>query len=394
MPRSMTGGGVGTNQYAVRGVSQARQQGTAVLDDLSIDTIEDDWDENPEPRPLVPPEPEPAVRREWTVDGLGPIQAKRVQSAIRTLRREDKTHIELTGVIGDPESEHRSTYWVPMGGPSRDDVDQAEQELIRRFSPLTPANHRAAIAEIEAAAQAAALRRPVVDNRITAEEDAQRQALIAERNAAQNSEQRQRKEAWDAVTAKAPPGAQAVIIATQHEDTSDPMTDYFASRPVRSVAIGWRFSRRESFSDLRSAAASFEPTAALATQSAEHRDNYAWGGGNYLGQNPNYGSGWTIKSYPVSGRAPVSPPLEDHLPAPRAAAQHSTAGSTSTPRSAGGGVSVSPSSLGRAGVVEVRFGAKPSEDVRAKLKSAGFRWARSNSCWYGPESRLPSDLGE
>ena len=56
---------------------------------------------------------------------------------------------------------------------------------------------------------------------------------------------------------------------------------------------------------------------------------------------------------------------------------------------AGDGVTLRPSSTGRAGFVELVFQQKPTEDVRAELKRAGFRWARHNACWYGPESKLP-----
>jgi len=56
------------------------------------------------------------------------------------------------------------------------------------------------------------------------------------------------------------------------------------------------------------------------------------------------------------------------------------------------GVVVRASSLGRAGVVEVVFPAKPVEEVRAALKAAGFRWAKSGGCWYGPEAALPAEL--
>lgn len=44
----------------------------------------------------------------------------------------------------------------------------------------------------------------------------------------------------------------------------------------------------------------------------------------------------------------------------------------------------------RPGFVEVVFPAKPSEEVRAELKAAGFRWAPSGGCWYGPKVALPA----
>lgn len=322
----------------------------------------------------------------WEAGTIGPVQLKRVQQAINALRGEQRTHIELTGVIGDPASEHRATYWSPMY-PVRDDVVAAEVEIAARFGLLTAANHKAVIAALNDAAVAARARTPVNDQRITADEHTRRTAAMDQRNAEQAAKQQARQGAWDAVVAKAPAGAQAVIVATEHEDASDPMTDYLASKDVRAVAIGWRFSKRESFEELRAAAASFEPTAGLATLAAEHRDNYSMGAGNYLGQNPNWGSGWSVRSYLLTTTYPPYLPIEDHLPAPKA-----PMGVTAV-RSSAGGVTVSPSSIGRAGVVEVRFVEKPDEQVRAQLKAAGFRWARSTSCWYGPESRLPSGLG-
>ena len=372
---SKTGGGRGTNQYGVRGVSQASQQDTGVLDDLA-DTIEDNWEDEPRPRLT------------WVADGLGPIQAKRVQEAIKGLRSEGRTHVRLTGVVGDPESEHRSTYWSPMY-PMRDDVDEAEQDVIRRYGHLTPANHKDVIAALKEATVAARGSAPVVDERITPDEHAERDGAMARRNAEQAAKQQARQAAWDAVVAKAPAGAQAVIVATEQEDASDMMTDYFSSKTLRAVAIGWRFSKRESFEEMRGAAASFEPTANLATPRAERRETYSMGAGNYLGQNPKWGSGWNVKSYPLNTTYPPSTPVEDHLPAPRAARPGAASASARPGRS---GVSISPSSIGRTGVVELRFAQKPDQEVRSRLKASGFRWARSNGCWYGPEGRVPSDL--
>lgn len=61
----------------------------------------------------------------------------------------------------------------------------------------------------------------------------------------------------------APAWAQAAIIADLEENTSDAMTDYFGSRTVRSVIIGWSKHTRDLFPEMRAAAARFEPTAHL-----------------------------------------------------------------------------------------------------------------------------------
>mgnify|MGYP007083427354 CR=1 FL=1 len=60
-----------------------------------------------------------------------------------------------------------------------------------------------------------------------------------------------------------PAGACALIVAELEHNESDSMTDYFGSRTVRRVAIGWRTGKREDFKQLRRAAAGFAETAHL-----------------------------------------------------------------------------------------------------------------------------------
>jgi hypothetical protein len=48
----------------------------------------------------------------------------------------------------------------------------------------------------------------------------------------------------------------------------------------------------------------------------------------------------------------------------------------------------------RAGFVEVVFPAKPEQEVLDELKTAGYRWSRFNSCWYGREGSLPARYRE
>lgn len=56
----------------------------------------------------------------------------------------------------------------------------------------------------------------------------------------------------------------------------------------------------------------------------------------------------------------------------------------------GDGVSAQVTPGKRPGYVDVRFPAKPAPAVIGALKAAGFRWAPSFACWYGPQDRLPS----
>ena len=65
--------------------------------------------------------------------------------------------------------------------------------------------------------------------------------------------------------AKRPAKATMVIVAEFEKDTSDSMTDYFATQTARTVVIGWRTGSREDFRQLRAAAARFPETAHLGT---------------------------------------------------------------------------------------------------------------------------------
>lgn len=59
-------------------------------------------------------------------------------------------------------------------------------------------------------------------------------------------------------------GCQRVIVADFMVNESDSQSDYFGGRSVRQVVIGYGKGKRESFSQLRKAAAKFKPTAHLA----------------------------------------------------------------------------------------------------------------------------------
>ena len=61
--------------------------------------------------------------------------------------------------------------------------------------------------------------------------------------------------------AMAAANADRVIVATFRVDETDTQTDYFGARSVRTVVIGFGRGKRESFAQLRQAAAAFGPTA-------------------------------------------------------------------------------------------------------------------------------------
>ncbi len=341
----------------------------------------------------------------WANIDAGPRMCKAVTAAIRKIIWEGKTSVELTGVVGQPES-YNEWATTDMFGAPRLEASVALDAIGERYGwQVTAANYKQLVADCEAAAADLVTSRPVRDNRRTPEQEAERLAFVEERELAHRAATETKTAIRDALMAQKPAGAKAVIVAELREDDSDPMTDYCNNVTARRVAIGWRFSSREDFRALRAAAASFPETAHLGSVEAlgawaqehgvdgaglelEHRDNYSMGAGNYLSDHgwDGSGSGWVVKSYPVDGNwwsveEIHLPPSSPDAPAPVAA----------------GGVTVRSSSIGRDGVVEVVFAAKPSEEVRSGLKSHGFRWAKTSGCWYGrdvayAESLLPDSV--
>lgn len=311
----------------------------------------------------------------WQNVSAGPRQVKDLNKAISALHGEGKTQTEVTGVIG---GESREWHSMSLLGPVRPEVAELDGKIRAEYGhQVTKDNVRAIIAAYEAVMPEARKSRPVEDNRRTPEADAELKAASAARDAKVREEQAERDEVQNAVMAKMPRGARALIIAEYHEDASDIMTDYFASHTARTVAIGWRYSSREDFRALRAAAAQFTETAGLAEGMTEHRDNHSMGAGNYLSDHgwSGSGTGWLIKSRALPSR--YLHLTEDAIP--DAPAMSAPAASASD-----GAVTVSPSSLGKPGVIELRFAEKPAEDVREALKyRARFRWARSSGCWYG-----------
>lgn len=330
----------------------------------------------------------------WRNEDAGPRQVKDFSRALGKLRGEGKAQDELYGVIGGKES--RSTT-IGMCEAMRLEVAALDEAIGERYGwTVTRATVRAIIADYEAALPEARTSRPVVDNRRSPEEEAERTAAADARAAEYRAAQEAQEAILGQAMAKAPAGAQALIIAELHQDESDAMTDYFNSRVLRTVAIGFRTGSREDFRQLRAAAAAFPETAHMASEETlaawhdangnrrhhqdhlEHRDNWSMGGGNYLSDHDsaNYGTGWVVRSRPL----PCSHVslTEDAVPEKPAAAAPSAASVMTS-----GAVTVSPSSLGKDGVVEIRFAAKPAPEVLADLKAHGFRWARGNQCWYG-----------
>ena len=99
-----------------------------------------------------------------------------------------------------------------------------------------------------------------------------------------------------------PDDAQAVIIACEREDRSDPYTDYFAASTVRTVILGFSTHRKNNFQEMRNLACNFNETAYLKEKNEENenRENYTGGSGYYLGKSKYHG--WIIKKAQIYDR--------------------------------------------------------------------------------------------
>jgi hypothetical protein len=353
--------------------------------------------------------------QKWQNVSAGPRQVKDLQKAISALTWEGKTHDELTGVVGGDE---RTSSYMSMMGPCRAEVVALDEAIRGKYNhQITRENIRAIIADYEAAIPEARKSRPTVDSRRSPEEDAEIKAKVAARDAEYQAQQNAANAVLEQVKAKAPHGAKALIVAEYHEDQSDPMTDYFNSTTTRTVAIGFRFSSREDFRALHSAAGQFPETAHLASDEAfhawaeqnetarwlrdeptEHRENYSMGGGNYLSDHGSKrsGTGWVVRSADLPCKWVHL--TEDAIPdAPSGGNGFYDQRGNWIPQGdsapvGAGSVTVSPSSLGREGVVEIRFADKPAPDVLDSLRARGFRWARGSRCWYGTDTEYAHSL--
>jgi hypothetical protein len=127
---------------------------------------------------------------------------------------------------------------------------------------------------------------------------------------------KEKADAWDAeFLAKMPVGAQAVIVAELIEDCSDSMSDYYGSRTVRRVILGFSGHKRDLFPELRKFAARFTETAHLfaADEKAEHREKYSMGAGYYLKTGGRDSDGWQVSKEKFYGEAPSCRESEWHL---------------------------------------------------------------------------------
>ena len=130
-----------------------------------------------------------------------------------------------------------------------------------------------------------------------------KQLAEAEAAARRRKEEKVRAE----FASRKPEWAKAVVVAELRESDNDPMSDYYGSHQTRRVFLAWSKTDRDGFAEMRKAAASFPPTADLATgpKDYEHREKYSMGNGYYLAAECFDRDGWKVRKLSL-----VYPPYE------------------------------------------------------------------------------------
>ena len=405
--------------------------------------------EEPQPEMAERPKPEtktlPTVK-EWTCTA-GPRKSKHVIELIKKLDWRKKDTKSLWGVKGVTESS--SITSILFGGICNPSAIEEMAKVGEKYNWLvTNDNLESLAADLKTAYENATAKMPVEDRRTTPEEDAGRKAEMDAKHKVMEEEDAKDKAQWDAIKAKAPANACAVIVAELRVNDSDLTTDYFASHSTRRIAIGFRTGRKEDFRQLRGAAELHPETAHMGTgknvwsayiyyqspdermeqnqriDSIEHdgtrdefdkilaekllettelnsdgwsrkvdisekdiekRENYSMGAGNYLGHS-NY-DGWIVKSYLLENDYHNG--IEDATGPwlERRGQPHgnqSKANGSNANETVAGKASIQENE--KFGGIEVVFNGVPGEEAKAALKESGFRYHKEKKLWFAKKS--------
>jgi hypothetical protein len=326
------------------------------------------------------------VTKKWTTIKPAPNRAKlqEVSHWILEPTRLQRRYVELRGIIGEPDTEDRTSFENLVGAVYMPEVAERVLQLAEKHNwTVSKHNADAIIADFKQAYQDLKQLMPVKDLRISRAEQNQRDLEQAKRKAedAIKLAESQRlvianRARLDAIM---PSGAKRVIFAEHDIDDSDSRSDYYSSHTDQWAVIGFGFTTKEDFQALRAAAAGFEPTRHLgpdAVKSVEHRDNYSMGAGNYLKAGGRDSGGWCVRSQRL--------PLHDSLLNREIRFEYAIPEQPSAslvPAAASSDIVTLSHNKEKDGV-ELRFPAKPSDAIRQRLKDKGWRWSRFSSCWY------------
>lgn len=357
--------------------------------------------------------PEPEKPQKWQADPVNPpgkVQAGRVNKALQTLSGEHYYTIEKSGIIGktdghDAEREFAvQRYTICGDNKKRPEVTAAQVAIGKKYAwTVSRDNAKDVAADIEAAMPALIAARAVEDKRQTQEQaDTEKANRIAENqkhDAAENARKQELRNLF--VRHYGEPGAtfedrkdRVAICAVLCFDNSHYQSDYFDTHARLGVPLllAWH-------SGAETQAAALAAVARYPALSIEQHgwtwktEKYSGGHGNYLtgsgvdipaeigATRKCYGGGdikrghWEIQfmHYCPDGEWSAFKGYTDAPATPTAAG---------TPASGSGALGTVARNLEHDGV-EIAFTEKPSDDLRWRLKRAGFRITRRPPWkWY------------
>jgi hypothetical protein len=331
----------------------------------------------------------------WTAlptDPPGKIQLNRLNHALRELTSEHQCTTDLSGVIGVNESS--CSFYSPFGVAFRTDVSEVWERIGSQYEwTASRSNAAAVVADIQAALPALRAARPVVDNRVTPEQDTARRAESKQQETDLQEAQHVEEERWAALFGKPgaagvmPNGSQMVVSLRLCFDDSDCRSDYFCSHAWLSPAFALLIvpKQHETQALARHGLALLPELADL--EWTWHTENYSMGHGNYLESEAFVFSPEVAaligKREHYDGSGPVnSGHWEIQFTGNKELLPHRAFQESACPASAADSSATQVCENEEHDGVEIRFPSKPAGEILTQLKANGWRWSRHAGCWY------------
>jgi hypothetical protein len=202
-----------------------------------------------------------------------------------------------------------------------------------------------------------------------------------EARAKEDAEIEAREAAIDQFIPSIPTWAAAGIIAQYRQNRSDIMTDYFSASVEREILLSWSSTTRNNMDELIAAVQNCPEVAEAMQNQRSEKHN---GGHDYYYGIGGYSTGWRIIKSDNLRYCAGAALQGNHAPQERPA-------SNADPRSTGEAmVTINRAKNG----IEIRFPYKPSDEILAEIRRAGFRWGRFAKCWYAQDNSRNRDFAQ
>jgi len=163
-----------------------------------------------------------------------------------------------------------------------------------------------------------------------------------------------------------PKWAKAYIVAELKKDESNSMEDYFHASTSKTLLLAWSTTDRLNFKEMREAGK--QAPKEIENLAELEEDRYK----RILG---NYYHGWTIKKYRIGSYGYNDSFVADPENVRLKGSHHYNLEPT------GDKIAVCKINEAKGGI-EIYFNSKPAQSILDDLKANGFRWGKTNKCWY------------